>query len=421
MTLAINGSFPSAGLKGLPEEVWCDFLEMFRRWVEPTTDSSFEYIFAVAMQTLGLAMGRSVSVSYGSLLYPNFYFVLVGPPGRSRKTTIVSRGVEVIAEAFDSDLVRVARGAGSGPGLLELFTSEEMVGGQRILLSIPGQRVLLDEPELTGLLKKIRRPGTSDLLEMLLVLYDGGNLAPRTRNRPITVQQPFFSMITTTTPQNLEANMTPLDIESGLFPRTCLIYGVERPSMPYPRPIDTAKLAKLAGELQEIQRHAEKVRKYGPLTLDGDVLELWHQIFYALEDKERDEKGPASAMLQRIPAHILKFALLYAMQARHERIQREDLARAGIVGGYLTQTALHVPAGVQEVRTPRMEAKILEFFSNRSDSEWLPASVVHRFVGGRIKAQELRSSLYALVDLGRLELDEKQIRGNMVKIFRESR
>ena len=317
--------------------------------------------------------------------------------------------------------MRVARGAASGPGLLELFTNEEVIGDHKVLAAIPGQRVLLDEPELTGLLKKLHRTGTADLLEVLLVLYDGGDLTPRTRKRPISVQQPFFSLITTTTPQNLEANLTALDIESGLFPRICLFYGVERTPMPYPAPVNLDQQAELARELRAIQCHAEEVGKYGPLTLGGDVLELWYDIFNALSEKEAAETGPAVAMLQRIPVHTLKFALLYAMQARHQRIELDDLARAGIVGGYLTRTALQVPAGPQEVRTTRTEAKILEFFEKQPHSRWVPASEIHRkIVSGRTKATEVRSLLYALADLGRLEMGEEYIRGRRVLKFRRA-
>jgi hypothetical protein len=86
-------------------------------------------------------------------------------------------------------------------------------------LPIPGQRVLLDEPELTNLLKKMRRPGTANIAEILLGLFDGTDYSPTTRQRPIVVREPFFSIITATTPEALESTLSDVDIDSGLVPR----------------------------------------------------------------------------------------------------------------------------------------------------------------------------------------------------------
>jgi hypothetical protein len=411
----------SQNLCGLPDEVWHGWLADFRDWVEPSTDAPLESIFAAATQALSLTCGRSVSIWYGRELFPNLYQVIVGPPGALRKSTVVSRLSWLLHESFDKDLVRIAHSVGSGPGLLELFTSEEYSGSGVILTPIPGQRVLLDEPEFTSLLKKTKRKGTADLAEVLLTLFDGDDITPHTRHRPIRVERPFFGVITTTTPENLDANLTGLDIESGLLPRFCLFYGMERPPIAYPPSPDQTIQTSLAQKLREIQYHAEAVGAKGPLLLDGDVRGMWTTIHDAVMDKARATTGPSRAMLERIPVHILKLTLLYALQAGHTAIELDDLQRAGLAGMYLAETAALVPGGLHEVPTVRVEAKLLEYFEDLPDGEWVEANKVHKLVGGRIKAVELRGALHALVGLGRLETKEDQVRGRMVSKFREAR
>jgi hypothetical protein len=180
-------------------------------------------------------------------------------------------------------------------------------------------------------------------------------------------------------------------------------------------------LASLAQGLKDIQRHAEVVGAKGPLMLEGDTIDLWTTIHDVVMEKARPITGPVRAMLERVPVHILKLTLLYALQAGHDVIELDDLQRAGLVGMYLAETAALVPGGLQEAATVRVESKLLEYFASLPDGQWRFANEVHKLVGGRIKATELRSSLQALVDLGRLEAQEVRVRGRKVCQFREAR
>lgn len=109
----------------LPNDVWTGWFEDFRQWVEPTTDGSFEGIFAVGSQIVGNATGRLVGIHYGRPTYANTYVLDVGPTGAVRKTTVVSRGHDVCKKAFNNDFLRLSRSIGSGEGLLEFFCNEE--------------------------------------------------------------------------------------------------------------------------------------------------------------------------------------------------------------------------------------------------------------------------------------------------------
>jgi hypothetical protein len=90
---------------------------------------------------------------------------------------------------------------------------------------------------------------------------------------------------------------------------------------------------------------------------------------------------------------------MYAVQAGHANIEVDDLARGVLLGTYLMETAKLVPGYVSKTPVARVEQKILDSLE-RVRGQWLTASDIHRLVGGRIKAEELRRSLRALVELG---------------------
>jgi hypothetical protein len=151
----------------LPDDVWCGWLGRFREWVEPTTEGAMEAMFAVGSVELGLAIGRSAAIHYRRRTYANLYVAAIGTTGVPKKSTVVSRGEDLRVDTFPEEVIRVSRSIGSGEGLLEKFCREEKdpETNRMVLNPIPGQRVLLDEPELTNLLKKARRPGTANITE----------------------------------------------------------------------------------------------------------------------------------------------------------------------------------------------------------------------------------------------------------------
>jgi hypothetical protein len=106
--------------------------------------------------------------------------------------------------------------------------------------------------------------------------------------------------------------------------------------------------------------------------------------------------------MARVPTQIMKWALLYAIQAARAQVTSEDLARATLVGTYLMDTAKLVPGMVEKTRVSRVEAKIVETL-RKVDGKYLTANEIHRVVSGRVKADELKRSLDALVNLQVIE------------------
>lgn len=402
----------------LSNDVWTGWIAQYREWVEPSTDGAIEGIFGTGIVELGMALGRHVGVQYGRATYANLYSLLAGLPGVTRKTTLQSRGRDIRQMAFEEGLIKSQRTIGSGEGLLEQFSREENEEGtNRVnLVPVPGQIVLLDEPEFCSLLKKARRPGTANITEILLSLYDGDDLSPRTRSKPMRVIAPFFSIVTATTSENLERTLLDVDIESGLMPRFCTFYCTPREPVAYPPPPDQEKLNILATELQAIVEHARDVSaKTQVISLSTAARKDWETIFRDVSVTTREERGLGAAIMARVPQQIMKIALIYAIQAGRAEVGSEDIVRATLVGTYLIETARLVPIMVQKSNAARIEAKIVQNLEEVR-GKWLTANGIHRLVSGRYKADDLRRSLDAMDQLGVIE--SAHMTGRKTKVYR---
>ena len=292
----------------LPPEVWTDWLDDYGKYVEPTTDGALKGIFAGGSIELGLAIGRQVGVHYGRPTYANLFVALCGPTGVPRKTTVLSRGQDIRQAVFSDDFIRVSRSIGSGEGLLAYFCKEQRRGGRVVFGPVPGQRVLLDEPELTNLLKKSRRSGTANIPEILLVLYDGDDWSPKTRSRPILVQQPFFCLMATTTPDSLELSLEDVDIDSGLTPRFATFWCTPRTPMAYPPVPDAALAEALAGDLGEISDFAAEVgMTQSIITLSNSARAEWEAAYQEFTAETRNEPKAVAAIMARVPLTVMKW------------------------------------------------------------------------------------------------------------------
>ena len=100
---------------------------------------------------------------------------------------------------------------------------------------------------------------------------------------------------------------------------------------------------------------------------------------------------------------VMKFALIYALQAGRSEVSVEDLDRAKLVGDYLVATARLLPGSLVKAPVAKVEEKILQALKRVEPGRWVTGSAIHRLVGGRIDAPTLHRALEALVHLGRLE------------------
>lgn len=394
----------------LPEHVWTGWLKDFRDWVTPTTDACEESIYAAGLLALSCAIGRTCSINYAGALYSNLYVTIVGPTSVARKTTVLRRARTVLQRAFTADFLRWARSVGSAEGLLERFCREQESGAgkskQLVFAPIPGQRLILDEAEFTGLFVKMSRPATANLLEVFLTLYDGEDYKPHTRSRPMEIQQPFFSILSATTPSMLEKRIDDVHLTSGLLPRFAFFQATPRKPMAYPEPTNLGKLEELAQGLQRLSVYAQELDQV--LDLTADARQSWEPVYGMFEENQRAAEGMAADLLSRITSLAMKIGLIYALMRGHRSIFEEDIRAGTAVASYCSEVALKLPLSRMDTsRGARLDERILAAL----DGEWMFVSQLHEKLGGKTGAEELRRELVNLTELGRLDMEKLQLNG----------
>ena len=402
----------------LPQHVWTGWLEDFRQWVRPTTDACEESIYAAGLLALSCAIGRTCSINYAGALYSNLYVTIVGPTSVARKTTVLRRARSVLQRAFDLEYLRWARSVGSAEGLLERFCRETENGSnghkQLIFAPIPGQRLVLDESEFTGLFVKMSRPATANLLEVFLTLYDGEDYKPHTRSRPMEVQQPFFSILSATTPTMLEKRIDDIHLTSGLLPRFAFFQTTPRDPMPYPDPADPDGLDHLGKGLQRLALFAKSLNRSLELTADAHT--SWIPIYTVFQEQQRAAEGLSADLLSRNTALAMKIALIYALMREHTSVDADDLHAGSAVAAYCSDVALQLSiSSLDTTQDGRLAERILKAMP---DGEWVLGSQIFQAVGGKVGGGRFHQALDGLVQEGIIDKKIITVRGRQRPMYR---
>jgi Protein of unknown function (DUF3987) len=411
-----------------PDLAWHPLLARMRDWIIPCTESPLEWVFSAAKTAVELVIGRQVYVQMGRRLYANSAQVNIGPAAEKKGTPWALLVEEVLLPYRDlvglsENTFQIAGGTGSAEGLLQMFMSEheeERAKGAKmaVLEPVPGKRVLTIEEELGYLLVKAHSKATANLRETICQLWDGVNVSPPTRQRSLRVVEPFYSILTMTTPETLSSRLEEDDILSGMLTRFVFYQGTPRAPIAWPDAPDPQAARLLAEELSKLNAHVHSVSRHGAsIEPSPAARSAWEEAYLILKEGARKAGTPAlGRMLMRIDTHIIKTSLVYAMLSGHSQIEEEDLGRALSLGSYWGKTAEQIAGTDLGDEAKRAEYKILAVVEQRPEV-WVPVRELHQKVSGRVRAPDFHAAIRALVKLGRLEtsLTDETERPKMVR------
>jgi hypothetical protein len=271
-------------------------------------------------------------------LYPNVYLVCFGETG-DRKTTATRLGTE-LGSPF-----KVVRGSGSGEGLADEFSGAE-----------PGRGLLLYAEEFSQILRPGRWDGAT-LIPFLTQCFDcPERYEMKYRKNPISLEDPTPSLLTGTTPDWFWQDFRVRDFQGGFGNRLFFFTGERKPNIALPE----------SPNIEAISRAVDALAAIGPCdaSLDERAVELWTK-FYGAWNAEDSRRDPLlRAAVQRIPAYVLKLAILYAATDRTlPKIHSEQLSAAILVGRYGEGCAKELLSLQHAGTNPRkeLERRILMF------------------------------------------------------------
>ena len=133
----------------------------------------------------GTILGRNVWRESPRPLYPNFYLLLIGQTGDSRKSTVLWLACELLRRVGED--FKELSGVVSSEGIYQALAQREET------------KALIYADEMRALISVAKRRGTADILPKLNSLYycPERDSIDRVRDSTIIVK-PFLSMITAT-------------------------------------------------------------------------------------------------------------------------------------------------------------------------------------------------------------------------------
>lgn len=323
--------------------------------------------FWVGVSTLAGALRRCVWIEQGYFQWvPNFYVILVAPPGIVAKSTTASVGISLLRDVpginFGPDVVTWQALA---QGLAQSNESIQMPD----TLYHPMSAITIESSEFGTFLN----PSDREMVDLLVSLWDGRKgvfkKLTKTQGEDVIVN-PWLNIIACTTPSWIEGNFPEYMIGGGFTSRCVFVFAEEKrqyvayPGLTIPKEFQEMR-QKLVDDLTTI------TNMRGAYELKPDAVvwgEAWYEHHYKNRPKHLDNER-FGGYIARKQTHVHKLAMVCAAAQRDEVfITREDLETANRI-----VTAL-------EVDMPRVFEKIGVSLSAKGQAELVSIVRSHGFI-----------------------------------------
>lgn len=265
--------------------------------------------FWTAVSTLAGALRRRVWLDMAYFRWhPNFYIILVAPPGIVSKSTTAGIGMSLLKKVPDIKFgPDVVTWQALVTGFAESTMSFEYQGEFHAMSAIT-----IESSEFGNLLD----PQNKEMVDLLVSLWDGkpGAFEKKTKGSGCdTVENPWINLIACTTPAWIAGNFPEYMIGGGFTSRCVFVYADKKAKLvAYPTDITPTNLReigqKLVDDLCQISMMA------GQYELDDNAKawgRAWYEAHYAAKHLHLDDER-FGGYLARKQTHIHKLAMILA-------------------------------------------------------------------------------------------------------------
>ena len=375
-----------------PEAAWSGLFGQWRDIVAPCTEAPLENLWGAFLVAAGLMLGRNVWKESPRPLYPNFYMLLLGQTGDSRKSTTLWFAEKLLRHIGED--IEILTGIVSTEGLFERLAKKEET------------RALGYADELRSLLSVAKRKGTQDILPKLNSLYSCPDREGiDRREKSTTVVRPFFSLITATAQEYVEDLLGNLEVAGGTLNRFLIISGEEQPPKPDVKSPSPEAWESIAAPLRKIRdRWASSPQGF---DWNPEAKELWGKFYTEWRTVRKTWDSRAANLTARIFEHVLKIALVYSALGREEKISVRSLATAIAIGEWLQGNVLRLFGDVGLDQFTKAEKVILEILKSRR--RMYRRNLQQVVSKKRINGELFGRALKALEANGYIRLDKEEV------------
>lgn len=330
----------------------------------------------VLLSFLGANVGRDSYLPINNTFHhPRLFTMHIGRSGRGGKgdsQQLVHR-IRRHIEAKDSALLGKTHGGGlsSREGLAAMIHD-----GFGESPAIADKRLWIIESEFANVLHQAKREGNT-LSSAIREVWDGGDIKPATKTRPVGVTSPHIGIHANITPAELNKLMSAGEMTNGFANRFLMIWAENIGFVPFPTPTPDRVVEDLANKAMDIIHFAKGGYPNSHNALEMALSQAAKQ-YYA--ESYPDLRRPldsdfVASMLERRAPYALRLAMLFALtdQARVIEVCHLEAALAWIA--YAVQTVKFVFADKasdpRHTETRQHAAKILAFLKLRPEGSGL--------------------------------------------------
>ena len=280
-------------------------LSRYIGWASSLTDSPVEYheLSGITLLSMALHSVKAILGPHPDGLQANLYGLVIGDPGKSRKTTATGFARR-IAEDFLPD------------STVSNWHSPE--GFVQELAEQSHKPVLLSIDEFAGYADKLHHQKyLAGQMGLLLSAYTGEPLKYRRSKKGDGQEHEFvaddvgLNILACCTPGALFGNLTLADVQSGLLPRFAVAWPEGKPPRKPFYKIQDARTTErniIIARLNELRQWSAPGRR---AVFEGDSLKMIdHNVAWVENVGEHDEA--LASMVQRLPTMLIKLCMCIA-------------------------------------------------------------------------------------------------------------
>jgi hypothetical protein len=307
----------------------------------------------------------------------------------------------------------------SGEGLVwairdEVIGIDKETGEEKVIdEGVPDKRLLVVEQELGSAFASFQRAG-NNLSMIIRMAFDGGRIAPLTKNSRTSATDPHIGIIGHITMQELKSMMMPTQFWNGLANRFQWVLAHRPKTVPFPTPMPDDQVEEIARELAAVIRRAHERR--GEMTMSNAAQDHWCNVYAELT---QDHAGILGAVTSRQEAHTRRLALTYALLDGAERIEVDHLEAALAFNRYAFDSAAYLFGDTEmDPAAEKIVAALAE--AKRDGQPGLTQSAIRRLFGDHMPAAHLTATLSDLEKRGRIEATKQSTGGRAATVWRLS-